>query len=113
LYRKYKITSVTNDDFKAVYEVMRRKAEKITKNTERAADLYIIDGGLGQLNAAVKAFHELNIEEPRFISIAKGRSKRNREIENNHYSIEDVFIYGRKNRLCLKKMILCCCLYNG
>lgn len=103
LYRKYKIRSVTNDDFKSVYEVMRRKAERITKNTERPADLYIIDGGLGQLNAAVKAFHELNIEEPRFISIAKGRSKRNREIENNHYSIEDVFIYGRKNRLCLKK----------
>jgi excinuclease ABC subunit C len=103
LYRKYKIKSVTNDDFKAVYEVMYRKGQRIIKNIEKPADIYIIDGGLGQLNAAVKAFNDLNIKNTGFISIAKGRSKHNREIVNEHYSVEDIFIYGRKNKLNLRK----------
>jgi excinuclease ABC subunit C len=103
LYRKYKITSAENDDFKAIYEVMHRKAEKIKKKLEEAADLYIIDGGRGQLNAAARAFNEANIESSKFISISKGRSKDYKFAIDEPFSKEEIFIYGRKNKLNLKK----------
>jgi excinuclease ABC subunit C len=103
LYRKYKIKSATNDDFKAIYEVMHRKAEKIKKKLEEPADLYIIDGGRGQLNAAARAFNDVNIQSSKFISIAKGRSKHYKFAIDEGYSKEEIFIYGRKNKLTLRK----------
>lgn len=103
LYRRYKIKTAFNDDCKSIYEVMHRKAEKILKEVEEPADLYIIDGGKGQLNAAAKAFKDLNIKNVSFISIAKGKSKNNTLALDEMYSSEDLFIYGRKNKLNLKK----------
>lgn len=57
-YRRYKITNEKNDDFTAIYELMSRKANNILDDSEQKSDLYIIDGGIGQLNAALKAFKE-------------------------------------------------------
>lgn len=103
LYRKYRIRTASNDDFQSIYEVMYRKGEKIIKENEEPADLYIIDGGKGQLNAAAKAFNDLGITNPNFISIAKGRSKINKKSVEEIYSVEEIFIYKRKNKLNLKK----------
>ncbi|MBC7197355.1 MAG: UvrB/UvrC motif-containing protein, partial [Deferribacterales bacterium] len=60
-YRRYKIRGIANNDFESIYQVIKRKGEKIVAGEEEKSDLYIIDGGLGQLKAATKGFEEYNI----------------------------------------------------
>jgi excinuclease ABC subunit C len=103
LYKRYRIRTASNDDYKAIYELMYRKGENIIGKTEEIADLYIIDGGRGQLNAAVQAFRDLNIENAQFISIAKGRNRDFKPEEKVGFSVEEVYLYGRKNKMNFKK----------
>lgn len=100
-YRKYKIKTAGNDDFQSMCELFLRKGENIAEGSEEQADLYIIDGGLGQLNSAVKAAEQSGITAP-FISISKSRSLRpvKHEFEN---TIEQIHIPNRKNPVIMKK----------
>jgi excinuclease ABC subunit C len=70
-YRRYKIQSVTNDDYMAIREVVSRRYRDAGKGEELYPDLIIIDGGLGQLHAAQEAFEQLNVKPPMVISLAK------------------------------------------
>ena len=54
-YKKYRIKSAENDDFQSMSELFSRKGENIREGSDDEADLYIIDGGTGQLNSAMKA----------------------------------------------------------
>jgi excinuclease ABC subunit C len=101
-YRKYRIKDVENDDFKSIYQLMIRKINKIKENKDEKSDLYIIDGGLGQLNAAVNACLKENVEF-NLISIAKGRSKSIDEKIESEESPEYIFIPNRRNPLNFKK----------
>jgi len=68
-YRKFKV-SEKNDDTGNMYEVIfRRLGERNIKSWGRP-DLLLIDGGKGQLSAAIKARDERGIKLP-IISIAK------------------------------------------
>lgn len=100
-YRKYKIKTAGNDDFQSMCELFLRKGENIAEGSEEQADLYIIDGGLGQLNSAIKAAEFSGITAP-FISISKSRSLRpqKHEFEN---TIEQIHIPNRKNPVIMKK----------
>lgn len=100
-YRKYKIKTAGNDDFQSMCELFLRKGENIAEGSEEQADLYIIDGGLGQLNSAVKAAEQSGITAP-FISISKSRPLRpqKHEFEN---TIEQIHIPNRKNPVIMKK----------
>jgi excinuclease ABC subunit C len=100
-YKKYKIISAKNDDFKAIYEVFSRKAKKIISGDDEKADIYVIDGGIGQLNSAVRAFKDNNLNAC-FMSISKGRSIENFKYDTE-YSIESLHIYGRTNPLKLRR----------
>jgi len=100
-YRKYKIKSAENDDFTSIYELFSRKLENIAEGTEKTADLYIIDGGIGQLNSAVRAAEEAG-SDSLFISISKGRSIKFMKHDGAD-SIESIHLYGRKNPVNLKK----------
>ena len=100
-YRKYKIKSAENDDFTSIYELFSRKMENIAEGTEKSADLYIIDGGIGQLNSAVRAAEEAG-SDSLFISISKGRSIKFMKHDGAD-SIESIHLYGRKNPVNLKK----------
>ena len=89
-YRKYKIKDPNvfvghSDDFASIYEVIHRRFKKWSRFKENGGDfsilndktnskldnellsdwpdLIMIDGGKGQLNAAIKALKELNLEE--------------------------------------------------
>jgi len=100
-YRKYRILSAENDDFVSIYELFTRKFENIKEGSEPKADLYVVDGGIGQLNSALKAMEEACIDA-NFISISKGRSIKFMK-DKQEESIESVHIPGRKNPLNLKK----------
>ncbi|MEO8553606.1 MAG: helix-hairpin-helix domain-containing protein, partial [Kofleriaceae bacterium] len=69
LYRKFKIRSVDNNDFAAMYEVLtrrfRRASKAIAEGSEELGwalpDLLVIDGGKGQLGMAVTALTDLGV----------------------------------------------------
>lgn len=74
-YRKFEIKSFSgkNDDFTAMKEVTFRRYKAIKEGRAENGtfpNLIIIDGGKGQLNAALNSLKELNLQIP-IISLAK------------------------------------------
>ncbi|MEC8650881.1 MAG: excinuclease ABC subunit UvrC [Verrucomicrobiota bacterium] len=71
-YRRYKIKSfIGNDDFRAMEEVVGRRYRRLHLEKKDFPNLIVVDGGAGQVTAALKAFFEQNIEPPTIIGLAK------------------------------------------
>lgn len=71
-YKRYRIRGVQGvDDYRSIHEVVARRFARLHDENEIFPDVLLIDGGKGQLNAAVAAFTELGITPPTIISIAK------------------------------------------
>ncbi|MEZ5275016.1 MAG: excinuclease ABC subunit UvrC [Opitutaceae bacterium] len=71
-YRRYKIRSfIGNDDFRAMEEVVGRRYRRLAEEGRPFPDLVVIDGGKGQVAAALKAFLILDLEPPPLIGLAK------------------------------------------
>lgn len=70
-YRRFKIGSVSNDDYAAMREVISRRYRDAGAGQELYPDVILIDGGLGQLHAALEAFDTLDVKPPMVISLAK------------------------------------------
>ncbi len=61
-YRRFRLEQTFgNDDFAAMREVVRRYARRILNGEDAAPDLLLIDGGKGQLSAAVEALTEAGL----------------------------------------------------
>ncbi len=70
-YRRYKVRTVDNDDYMAIREVVSRRYRDAGHGEELYPDVILIDGGLGQLHAALEAFAQLEVHPPMVISLAK------------------------------------------
>lgn len=71
-YRRFKIKTVAGvDDFASMREVVSRRFRRLRDEDEVFPDILLIDGGKGQLNAAMQAFRALGIDPPCVISLAK------------------------------------------
>ncbi len=70
-YRRFRVRSVSNDDYSAIREVVSRRYRDAGDGQELYPDLILIDGGLGQLHAAMEAFRELAVQPPFVIALAK------------------------------------------
>jgi excinuclease ABC subunit C len=72
-YRHYNIKTVEGpDDFASMSEVVFRRYKRLMDEGIDLPELIIIDGGKGQLNAAVKSLEQLNIRKKvELIGIAK------------------------------------------
>ncbi|MFO0830354.1 MAG: excinuclease ABC subunit UvrC [Phycisphaerales bacterium] len=70
-YRRYRIQSVDNDDYSSIREVVLRRYREAGEGHELYPDVILIDGGLGQLHAALEAFQSLSARPPMVISLAK------------------------------------------
>ncbi len=79
-YRRYRIRTVQGiDDFASIREVVSRRfrnayrARSVGEGEDEHVfpDILLIDGGKGQLNAALDAFRLLGVEPPCLISLAK------------------------------------------
>ena len=89
-YRKFKIKGIgQQDDFAAIQEVVTRYLTRRRDEGKPLPDLIVIDGGKGQLNAALEAAHTLGIDDIPMVSLAK------RE--------EEVFLPGRPDSLRLSR----------
>lgn len=71
-YRRLKISTVEGiDDVASIREAVARRFGRLHEQGEVFPDILLIDGGKGQLNAALSAFSALQIEPPMVISLAK------------------------------------------
>lgn len=72
-YRTFKIKTVTGaDDFASMKEVLHRRYTRMMAEGEPLPQLVIVDGGKGQLSAAVEAFDEMGIRgDVTLVGIAK------------------------------------------
>ncbi len=71
-YRRFSIKSfIGNDDFKAMEEVVGRRYRRLIEEKKLFPDLVVIDGGRGQIAAALKSFVALDCPPPAIIGLAK------------------------------------------
>jgi excinuclease ABC subunit C len=84
-YRKFIIrTVVGNDDFASMREVVTRRYSRLQQENKPFPSLILIDGGLGQLHAAVEALEAIGVINQPVASIAK------RE--------EIIYVYGQEDQ---------------
>lgn len=90
------------DDYESIREIMKRRLERGKKNQD-LPDLFVIDGGKGQLSAAYEICKEYKLACD-LISLAKNRTKTK---ENKRTSTQErVFFVGQKTPLALSKYSL-------
>jgi excinuclease ABC subunit C len=71
-YRRYKIKhEMGNNDYLSIAEVVSRRYREAGANNELYPDVILIDGGLGQLHAALDVFKTMDVKPPMVISLAK------------------------------------------
>ena len=71
-YRRFRIRDVEGiDDYRSIHEVVARRFQRLHDEQEKFPDILLIDGGKGQLRAALSAFEERRIDPPVVISLAK------------------------------------------
>jgi len=70
-YRMFKIRTQGPDDYGMMQELIERRYKRVIKEEFELPDLILIDGGLGQVNAAHKILKELNLGDQAIIGIAK------------------------------------------
>lgn len=70
-YRRYKIRTAANDDYAAIREVVSRRYREAGAGHELYPDVILIDGGPGQLRAALEALDGLEHRPPMVIALAK------------------------------------------
>ena len=64
------------DDYAAIHQAVKRRFARAKTGESPVPDILFIDGGLGQLNAALEALEELGIENLRVVAIAKGPTRK-------------------------------------
>jgi len=90
-YKKFKIKTVTGaDDFASMKEVIIRRYSRVKKEKLQPPDLVVVDGGKGQLNAALEGLREIEFEDQ--VEIA-GIAKR----------LEEIFVPGKADPLMIPK----------
>ncbi|MCB1007932.1 MAG: excinuclease ABC subunit UvrC, partial [Acidobacteria bacterium] len=71
-YRSFNIKGLPGpDDFRAVEQAVERRYRRLVEETGAVPDLVLIDGGRGQLNAALAALARLGLEEMPVAALAK------------------------------------------
>ena len=76
-YRRYNVTGITpGDDYAAMRDVLTRRYKKVASGEGKVPDLVLIDGGRGQLNAAVGVMAELGLNDLPLIGVAKGEERK-------------------------------------
>lgn len=105
-YRRFKVSQDKNDDYAAMREVIFRRFRRFVDDQQRPAserkfgytpNLVVIDGGAGQLKAALEGFEELRAEsdglalldDVQFVALAK--------------KFEELFVPGRSRPVVLRR----------
>jgi excinuclease ABC subunit C len=111
-YRTYKVRSATSgDDYAAMFEVLSRRFARGREALEAAGgqdggqdsdawslpDLFVVDGGRGQLAVALTAAHDLGLHQLCIVGLAKER-----ETVTGDELVDRVYLPGQKNPIALR-----------
>jgi excinuclease ABC subunit C len=89
-YRKFKIRTVVGaDDFASMEEVIGRRYSRVIMEGGQLPDLVVVDGGKGQLSAAVEALRAINLSNQPIVGLAK--------------KLEEVFLPGQSESILLPR----------
>lgn len=94
-YRKFKTKINHNDDFYNMHETLKRRLSDKNRKAWGAPDLVLIDGGKGQLDAAIRARDEAGCSQIPFIGLAKREEqvvvhKQKSDVKLNMLSIQQL-----------------------
>jgi excinuclease ABC subunit C len=64
------------DDYGAMRQALARRYERVTAEGGRIPDLILVDGGKGQVNAALAALAELGLNDVAVVGVAKGPERK-------------------------------------
>jgi len=88
-YRRFRLREVSGvDDFRSIAEAVRRRYSRLLREGQALPDLVLIDGGKGQLGAALAELQALKLRIP-VAALAK--------------RIEEVFLPGRPEAILLER----------
>lgn len=100
-YRGYHVrTEANGDDFRAMHEVLSRRFRR-AMNGEAGwefPDLFVVDGGRGQLGVATAVLEALGIKDLRVCALAKER-----ENALGEKMVDRVYLPGRKNPVTIRE----------
>jgi excinuclease ABC subunit C len=117
-YRSFHVKGATEgDDYAAMYEVLARRFRRgkaarevaegdASEEAEEAAgkagtwelpDLFVVDGGRGQLGVALSAAHDLGLHDLPVVGLAKER-----ETVSGEKMVDRVYLPGQKNGIPLR-----------
>ncbi|MDR8391158.1 excinuclease ABC subunit UvrC [Aliifodinibius sp. S!AR15-10] len=90
-YKRFNIKTVEGpDDFASMKEVVSRRYKRVMKEKQQIPDLIVVDGGKGQLNAAIAALKEIGFYgECEIVGLAK--------------RLEEVFLPGKSDPVMIPK----------
>ncbi len=96
-YRHFNIKTVEGpDDFASMKEIIYRRYKRLLEENQKLPQLIIVDGGKGQLSAAVSSLDELNLRgKIPIIGIAK-------KLEEIYFPNDSIPLYLNKNTESLK-----------
>ena len=88
-YRRFNVKDVAaGDDYGAMRYALDARYRKLAGGEGRTPDLILIDGGLGQLNAAMAVMQDLGLAEIAMVGVAKG--------EERKPGLEQLFVAGEE-----------------
>ncbi len=100
-YRRYKLRTISGaNDFQSLAEVLSRR---LAHKDEELPDLIVVDGGKGQLNAALKILSDLGFEHIPLVGLAKSRVQRDFKSSEVDSTEERFFLPGRQNPVIFSK----------
>jgi excinuclease ABC subunit C len=104
-YKSFHVRTTTEgDDYQAMYEVLSRRfrrgrmagEEELVADWE-LPDLFVVDGGRGQLGVALAASHDLGLHDLTIVALAKER-----ETATGDKLVDRVYLPGQKNGIPLR-----------
>jgi excinuclease ABC subunit C len=99
-FRHFQLKTLTQaDDFASIYEAVTRRYSRLIREQKPLPDLIIIDGGAGQVSAALQALNELNLNLPLI-----GLAKKHEEIYLPNTTQALVFDNNNRMMLLLRKI---------
>jgi excinuclease ABC subunit C len=76
-YRRYNIVDITpGDDYAAMRQVLTRRYEGVSTGQTKLPDIVLVDGGKGQISAAVDVFTDLGLDTGVLVGVAKGEGRK-------------------------------------
>ena len=76
-YRRFNLRNITpGDDYAGIEQSVERRFARVMRGEAPMPDLLLIDGGLGQLHAAMAALARVGVTDLAVVSVAKGSDRR-------------------------------------